>query len=78
MLTNVDSSANEDIIFLSDQYIQLGCDLRNIEHLHQTLASVIDIENSSILFTAEVSITYMTLEASDSLIKWASTLPDCS
>lgn len=56
--------------------MQLGVDLRNLSHLGQVLASVIDIDNSTILFTAEVSITYMSLDTSDALIKWASILPE--
>ena len=66
-----------DVLLLSDQYIQLGCDLRNISHLDKTLSNVIDIESSLILLTAEVSITYMQAEYSNELIRWASKLPDC-
>ncbi|KAH8597896.1 hypothetical protein B0O99DRAFT_650746 [Bisporella sp. PMI_857] len=73
--SNAESLQEGDILFTSDQYVQLGCDLRNIPELNQALASVIDLENSLILLTAEVSITYMKLEESDALIKWASTLP---
>lgn len=74
-MTNVDYSSMGDILFRSDQYLQLGCDLRNLPQLEETLASVIDLQNCSILFTAEVSITYMNLKTADALINWASTLP---
>ena len=65
-----------DVLFRSDQYLQLGCDLRDLEHLNHTLKSVIDIEECLILLTAEVSITYMDVESADALIKWAGRLPD--
>jgi len=76
MLTNSDASIVDDILFRSDQYTQLGCDLRDLPRLNQTLAQVLDIENSLILLTAEVSITYMKADESDALIKWASMLPE--
>lgn len=44
MLTNVEVSEG-DVLFRSEQYIQLGCDLRDLTVLHQVLASVVDIEN---------------------------------
>lgn len=75
MLTNCEKT-NGDVIFRSDQYIQLGCDLRELSRLEKALASVVDFENSELLFTAEVSITYMDSDASDALINWASGLPD--
>ena len=78
MFTRPDPSIADDILFRSDQYVQLGCDLRDLPHLNQTLAKVLDIENSIILLTAEVSITYMKVEESDALIRWASTLPEGS
>lgn len=56
MLANVERPEG-DVIFKSDEYVQLGCDLRDLVGLQRTLAKVIDIENCTILFTAEVSIT---------------------
>ncbi|PVI03159.1 LCM-domain-containing protein, partial [Periconia macrospinosa] len=60
----------------SDQYMALGCDLRNLNHLETLLKAEIDLANSSILFVAEVSLTYMPVTDSDSLLAWASTLED--
>jgi len=76
VFTNVDPIVEGDILYRSDQYFQLGCDLRDLTRLNQVLSSVVDIKNSLVMFTAEVSITYMNVEASDALIKWASTLPE--
>jgi hypothetical protein len=56
--TNVEVPKEGDILLRSDQYLQIGCDLRNLTQLEQTLASCLDIRNCLILFTAEVSITY--------------------
>lgn len=74
MLTNI-ATYDSQILLQSDQYIQLGCDLRDLSNLSETLASVINLESSLVLFTSEVAITYMNVEASDALIQWAGTLP---
>ena len=66
----------DDVLLRSDQYLQIGCDLRDLKQLNQVLASTVDIENRLVLLTAEVSITYMNVEAADALIHWAAKLPD--
>ena len=71
VLTGVEVDKEGSILLRSDQYLQLGCDLRDLKGLNQGLASAVDIENCVVLFTAEVSITYMNTEAADSLIHWA-------
>lgn len=76
VLTDVEMRDEGSILLCSDQYIQLGCDLRDLEGLTRSLATAIDIDNCTVLFTAEVSITYMTAEASNSLIQWGSRLPE--
>ncbi|APA15606.1 hypothetical protein sscle_15g103760 [Sclerotinia sclerotiorum 1980 UF-70] len=76
MLTNLNITQDGDILLSSDQYLQLGCDLRNLKRLEETISKVVDIEKCSFLFTAEVSITYMPTESADALIQWANKLPD--
>jgi tRNA wybutosine-synthesizing protein 4 len=76
VLSNVETRDEESILLLSDQYVQLGCDLRDLEGLGQSLSTAINLDNCTLLFTAEVSITYMTVETSDALIKWVSRLPE--
>lgn len=76
MLTNLNVIQNGDILLSSDQYLQLGCDLRDLKRLEETISKVVDIEKCSFLFTAEVSITYMPTEAADALIQWANKLPE--
>ena len=75
MFTNIEYP-DGDVLLRSDQYIQLGCDLRDLNHLQKTLSSVLNVERCAILFTAEVSITYMDVESADALIRWAGTMPD--
>jgi tRNA wybutosine-synthesizing protein 4 len=75
LLTNVRVS-DGDILMQSDEYIQLGCDLKDLLSFTRILASAVDIKNCFVLFTAEVSITYMTAEGADALIHWAASLPE--
>jgi tRNA wybutosine-synthesizing protein 4 len=56
----------------------LGCDLKDLVTLERLLRAEFDVPSSSILFVAEVSITYMPLNDSDALIRWASTIEDGS
>jgi tRNA wybutosine-synthesizing protein 4 len=60
----------------SDKYLALGCDLRDLDNLERILKEEFGESNTSILFVAEVSITYMPLADADALIKWASTIQD--
>lgn len=75
VLTNSVVSESE-VLFKSDQYLQIGCDLRDTLKLAQIIASVIDLENCLLLFTAEVSVTYMTLKGADALLTWAGSIPN--
>lgn len=57
----------------SERYMAIGCDLRDLELLERTLRAELDMQNSSILFVAEVSVTYMPLVDANKLIQWANT-----
>ncbi|SZF05396.1 unnamed protein product [Blumeria hordei] len=74
-LTNTASSEN-NILLRSDQYFQVGCDLRELTLLEEVLATIFERNNCSVLFVAEVSLTYMDVSAANALIKWASSFPD--
>jgi tRNA wybutosine-synthesizing protein 4 len=76
MLANVTFPQSGKLLLKSDQYLQVGCDLRQLSELLAVLASAVDIEKCLILCIAEVSITYMHVEAANALIKWASKLAD--
>jgi len=73
--TNLEVLAEGDVLLRSDQYLQLGCDLRDLARLDKALTSAFDVQACQILFVAEVSITYMDAGYSDDLIRWASKLP---
>lgn len=57
-------------------YVGIGCDLADIHGLETALSSEIDVTQFAVLCVAEVSLTYMTVEAADSFISWASRLSD--
>lgn len=68
---------NEDIVPLrTKQYIALGCNLADTADLNDALMNEIDLNSCRVLCMAEVSITYMDTTAANSLIRWASLLPD--
>lgn len=73
--TNLRSS--EPPIYLrSDKYVAIGCDLRDLSTLEHHLKTEFDVPSSSILFVAEVSVTYMPTPDADTLIEWASKFDD--
>jgi hypothetical protein len=69
-------SSQPPVYMRSEQYIAIGCDLRDLTGLERTLRAELNIASSSVLFVAEVSATYMPVADSDALIRWASTLED--
>ncbi|EUC30052.1 hypothetical protein COCCADRAFT_7829 [Bipolaris zeicola 26-R-13] len=66
----------QPILLRSDGYMALGCDLKDLATLERVLRAEFDISATTILFVAEVSVTYMPLKDSDALIQWASTIGD--
>ncbi|KAL2264430.1 hypothetical protein VTK26DRAFT_3317 [Humicola hyalothermophila] len=65
------------VVFRSDQYAQIGCDLSDLRTLRQGLEAVLgDFTQCEFIFIAEVSITYMETEGADEVIRWASTVGD--
>ena len=77
MFTGVKEAAGlaVPVVFESDQYVQIGCDLRELERLRQGLAVAVgDFNECEFIFVAEVSITYMEREGADEVIRWASTV----
>lgn len=59
------------LFFRSDHYRAVGCDLGDIRLLDKVLSNEVDLSNCLILCTAEVSITYMSVEVADALVQWA-------
>jgi tRNA wybutosine-synthesizing protein 4 len=62
------------ILFHSDQYSILGCDLKNLKRLKDLIRSVVDVKNCLVLCVAEVSITYMATIDADEVIASCTTL----
>ncbi|KAI0010596.1 LCM-domain-containing protein [Xylariaceae sp. FL0662B] len=74
LLSGLRNDAANHVLLQSDQYVPIGCDLRDLASIEAALSSFVDIAHCEFMFVAEVSITYMETEAADSVIKWASTL----
>ncbi|KHE85314.1 hypothetical protein GE21DRAFT_1206658 [Neurospora crassa] len=72
------TTAPTGIVFTSDQYVQIGCDLRDLATLQDSLTRAVggDLSSCTFLFVAEVSITYMETPGADAVIQWASSLGD--
>ncbi|RSL61585.1 tRNA wybutosine-synthesizing protein 4 [Fusarium duplospermum] len=64
----------DHVLLRSDKYCQIGCDLRELDALRQCLETFLPLSNCSVLFVAEVSITYMDTASADALIQWASSI----
>lgn len=74
LLDNVEVLPDEDAIQLrSDQYLAIGCDLKDLKKLGATLKEVLPPE-CSILCLAEVSLTYIDVKSADAVVSWASKL----
>jgi len=58
----------------SDHYLAIGCDLKNIEKLDKTLHNEVLPAKCSVLYLAEVSLTYMDVESANAVVNWASKL----
>ncbi|RMZ80227.1 hypothetical protein DV738_g2770, partial [Chaetothyriales sp. CBS 135597] len=55
------------ILYHSDQYSILGCDLKNLKRLKDLVTAVVDVDQCVVLCVAEVSITYMATPDADAL-----------
>ncbi|KAI1656476.1 LCM-domain-containing protein [Daldinia decipiens] len=73
-LTGLKTNVGNHVVLQSDQYVEIGCDLRNLSDIERALSIVVDIAHCEFMFVAEVSITYMETEGANSVIQWASTL----
>lgn len=65
------------LVLQSEKYCQIGCDLRDLETLKETLSRLVKLSDCEFLFVAEVSITYMDTQSADALIEWASSVGQC-
>ncbi|CAI7578880.1 unnamed protein product [Penicillium manginii] len=59
----------------SSRYIAVGCDMYNLKKLDEVLrTSVLPSTDCSVLFLAEVSLTYMDVKSAHNIVTWASKL----
>ncbi|KAF4417189.1 Leucine carboxyl methyltransferase 2 [Fusarium acutatum] len=70
----ISEKVTDQILLRSDKYCQIGCDLRELESLRNCLESFLNLTECSVLFVAEVSITYMDTFSADALVQWASSI----
>lgn len=55
----------------SQYYSAWGCDLTDTSKLDALLSNEINLSETLVLCTAEVSVTYMDVKSADTLIQWA-------
>ena len=79
LLENFYRTSNEEgVLGAGNPYLAVGCDLRDIELLRNTLQDAVEVEDDgvAILFVAEVSVAYMEAEASQAVLEWAASYSD--
>ncbi|KAL8707630.1 MAG: hypothetical protein Q9220_007368 [cf. Caloplaca sp. 1 TL-2023] len=64
-------SGDDALIFTSDHYMGIGCDLKDTSALSKALEAHLQLSECLILCTAEVSIAYMNIDAADALLRWS-------
>ncbi|MCJ1403549.1 tRNA methyltransferase ppm2 [Xylographa trunciseda] len=72
----MDSKNPKAVPLRSEHYMAVGCDLRNVDQLDKILRAEVPLQKCKILVVAEVSITYMDLDAADAIVKYAAGLGD--
>lgn len=68
------STTEDAIVLQSNCYAAIGCDLQDVDLLDRALRKLVNVDHVYTLFLAEVSTTYMDVEAAEAVIKWASTI----
>ena len=77
LLAIEENTASDTVMLRSQNYTAIGCDLRDSSKVVEILEQEELARNeSSVMFIAEVSLTYMDVEASNRLIQWSATLRD--
>lgn len=60
----------------TSRYVAVGCNLTDTHTIDKIIRESLGLEAASLLFVAEVSMTYMKVEAADKVVKWASGFDD--
>lgn len=74
LLTLRTPKATKGVLLDSDEYVAIGCDLRNVKRLDRLVRNVVLVEECTVLCIAEVSIAYMHPDDADAVIAWSSSL----
>lgn len=76
VIGDVEFGSDMDAIQIrSSRYLAVGCDLKNMKKLDDVLrASILPSNDCSVLFLAEVSLTYMDVKSANDVVTWASKL----
>ncbi|KAJ5152386.1 leucine carboxyl methyltransferase [Penicillium capsulatum] len=76
VIGDVEFGSDVDAIQIrSPRYLAVGCDLKNMTKLDDVLRhSILPSEDCSVLFLAEVSLTYMDVKSANDVVTWASRL----
>ena len=76
-LEGLDTLGPQDAILIrAHKYLALGCDLKQIDDATKVLENELSIRDCSVLFLAEVALTYMEPGDADLVIKWAGQFDD--
>ena len=77
LLEGVEFLSDEKAIQIcSEHYLAIGCDLKNLKKLDDTLRNEVLPAECSVLCLAEVSLTYMDVQSANAVVEWASKLSD--
>ena len=77
LLYNVKNNTDNDMVLLSSEnYMAIGCDLADVTSLQETVKSVLG-SGHIYFFLAEVSTTYMSPDAANTIVSWASSFHPC-
>ena len=77
LLHKIIDSENPNVVPLrSEQYVAVGCDLRKVDELDRSIRAELPLQDCKILVVAEVSITYMDLDAADAVVSYVAGLGD--
>lgn len=77
LLEGVEFLSDEKAIQIcSEHYLAIGCDLKDLRKLEDTLRNEVLPAQCSVLCLAEVSVTYMDVQSANAVIDWALKLSD--
>ena len=71
-----EADLSEAVLYRSDRYVALACDLADTKAFEELLAKELNASTCRMLCTAEVSVTYMDTRAADALISLAARYAD--